>query len=72
MGRGSFLKGHKVLGVNVDDKETTLTLGFDEGCISRGESFKFVTKILDNGEKIQYYLYKQEILSSKMGLIFLK
>jgi len=23
----------------------------------RGDSFKFVTKISDNGEKIQYYLF---------------
>jgi len=57
MKRGSFLKGHKVFDVNVNDKETIITFADDEEGMLRGDSFKFVTKISDNGEKIQYYLF---------------
>ena len=51
------MKGHKVMDVNVNDKETIITFADDEEGMLRDESFKFVTKILDNGEKIQYYLF---------------
>ena len=57
MTRGSFLKGHKVFDVKVDDKVTTIIFADDEEGMLRGDSFKFVTKISDNGEKIQYYLF---------------